>query len=100
CWMIRESGADFLVLGMGIPRQERFIYQHYYPQPGITILTVGGGIDVLGGKVKRAPVWMQKAGMEWLYRIGTRPSRILRFARSFRALPLLLSNHSGDDYTS
>ncbi|MHA2636536.1 MAG: WecB/TagA/CpsF family glycosyltransferase [bacterium JZ-2024 1] len=100
CRLIQKSGADFLVLGMGIPRQERFIYQHYYPEAGITILTVGGGIDILGGKVKRAPVWMQNMGMEWLYRIGSQPSRTIRFIRSFHALPLLLIHHPDNDYPS
>ncbi len=86
---IRRSGADFLLLGMGMPGQERFIYQNFFANPSITIMTVGGGIEVFAGKVKRAPIWMQKKGLEWLYRTAVQPSRFPRLLRSAIILPTL-----------
>jgi N-acetylglucosaminyldiphosphoundecaprenol N-acetyl-beta-D-mannosaminyltransferase len=73
---IRESGADCLFIGMPTPRKERFLHAYRETLKVPFIMGVGGGIDVLAGHVNRAPSWMQKAGLEWLYRIYQEPGRM------------------------
>ncbi|HXW72834.1 MAG TPA: WecB/TagA/CpsF family glycosyltransferase [Methylocella sp.] len=73
---IRQSRADCLFIGMPTPRKERFLAA-YKPVLDIPfIMGVGGGIDILAGLTKRAPNWMQAAGLEWLYRIIQEPRRM------------------------
>ncbi len=75
---IRRSGADFLVVGMGMPRQELWLYRHRARLSGFFSLTVGGALDVLSGAVPRAPIWLRSSGLEWSYRLLLQPSRISR----------------------
>jgi N-acetylglucosaminyldiphosphoundecaprenol N-acetyl-beta-D-mannosaminyltransferase len=73
---IRDSGADCLFIGMPTPRKERFL-RRYRQELGVPfIMGVGGGIDVLAGHVRRAPLIMQRSGLEWLYRIYQEPGRM------------------------
>ena len=73
---IRESGANCLFIGMPTPRKERFLHKHRHTLGVPFIMGVGGGIDVLAAHVRRAPAWMQTAGLEWLYRIYQEPGRM------------------------
>ena len=74
---VRASGADILFVGMGVPRQEYFIEEQWH-RLGVGIaIGVGGSFDVLAGLRARAPTWMQKAGMEWLFRTVQEPRRLL-----------------------
>jgi len=75
---IRGSGADFLVVGMGMPHQELWLYRHYAGLSGVFGLAVGGALDVLSGAVSRAPAWLRSSGLEWSYRLLLQPSRISR----------------------
>jgi N-acetylglucosaminyldiphosphoundecaprenol N-acetyl-beta-D-mannosaminyltransferase len=73
---IKESGAKLLFVAITSPKKENFINQ-WQDQLGVTfVMGVGGTFDVVAGKVKRAPTWMQKAGMEWLYRVIQEPKRM------------------------
>lgn len=75
--LIQDSGADCLFLAMPTPRKERFLaaYARHLNVP--FIMGVGGSVDVLAGHVKRAPVWMQKAGLEWFHRLAQEPRKML-----------------------
>jgi N-acetylglucosaminyldiphosphoundecaprenol N-acetyl-beta-D-mannosaminyltransferase len=73
---IRESGAHCLFVGMPTPRKERFLLRNRDALSVPFIMGVGGSLDVLAGKVNRAPVWMQRNGLEWLYRIIQEPGRM------------------------
>lgn len=73
---IRDTGADCLFIGMPTPRKERFLAAHRDALGVPFIMGVGGGIDILAGQVRRAPATMQKAGLEWLYRIYQEPGRM------------------------
>lgn len=76
---IRASGADILFVGMGVPRQEKFL-EEQWDRLGVGMaIGVGGSFDVLAGLRSRAPAWVQKAGMEWLFRLVQEPRRL--FAR-------------------
>ncbi len=73
---IRESGADCLFVGMPTPRKERFLARYRDALDVPFIMGVGGSFDVLAGKVNRAPAWMQRTGLEWLYRLLQEPGRM------------------------
>jgi len=73
---IRRSGARLLFVAITSPRKENFI-NRWQTQLGVNfVMGVGGTFDVVAGKVKRAPQWMQKAGLEWLYRVIQEPRRM------------------------
>ena len=78
---INEKSPDLLFVGMGAPRQEKFIYTHRERLQAGVAITVGGSFDVLSGEVKRAPLFMQKLYLEWLYRLIEEPSRWRRMLR-------------------
>ena len=73
---VRESGAQLLFVAITSPKKENFI-NHWREQLGVTfVMGVGGTFDVVAGKVKRAPLWMQQWGLEWLYRVIQEPRRM------------------------
>jgi N-acetylglucosaminyldiphosphoundecaprenol N-acetyl-beta-D-mannosaminyltransferase len=75
---IRGSGADILFVGMTSPRKEMFISQ-WGPLTGVKVAHgVGGAFDVLAGVTRRAPLWWQSHGLEWLYRASQEPARLGR----------------------
>ncbi len=80
--MIRESGANVVWVGLGCPKQERWIARCKKDFPPAVYLAVGAAFDFHAGTVKRAPLWMQKASLEWFYRICKEPGRL--FKRYFK----------------
>ena len=75
---IRETRPDILLCALGIPKQEKWLAGNLSQLQVPVAIGVGGSFDVMAGKVKRAPLWMQKSGLEWSYRLICQPSRILR----------------------
>lgn len=73
---IASSGAHFLFVAMGSPKKELFLYKYREQLNLRFIMGVGGTFDVIAGKVERAPLWMQKSGLEWFYRIVQEPRRM------------------------
>lgn len=71
------SGADILFVGMGVPRQENFLDEQWDRLGVGMAIGVGGSLDVLAGLRARAPLWVQKIGMEWLFRLVQEPRRLL-----------------------
>ena len=75
---IREVQPDILLVAFGCPKQEKWINMNYR-QTGVPFsLGVGATIDFLAGTFKRAPVWMQKSGTEWIFRMLQEPRRLIR----------------------
>lgn len=73
---IRDSGANLLFVAITSPKKENFI-NRWKDQLGVDfVMGVGGTFDVISGDVKRAPIWMQNYGLEWLYRIIQEPGRM------------------------
>ena len=74
---IRRSGADLVIVGLGCPRQEVFAFEHAaaLSRP---LLAVGAAFDYYAGSLRRAPSWMQAAGLEWVYRLMQEPTRLWR----------------------
>lgn len=75
---INAASPVLLLVALGVPRQEKWIWRHKDDLKVSVMIGVGGTLDVMAGVVKRAPVWMQKAKLEWLYRGMLQPRRIGR----------------------
>ena len=73
---INESGADFVWVALGAPKQEKWMYDHRNIIGGLMI-GVGAAFDFIAGTVKRAPMWMQKLCLEWVFRIMQNPRRLI-----------------------
>ncbi|MFT7558355.1 MAG: N-acetylglucosaminyldiphosphoundecaprenol N-acetyl-beta-D-mannosaminyltransferase [Flavobacteriales bacterium] len=79
CAMINNSQADFLVIGMGVPRQELWLEENKHRLSTIKLAVAGGAIfDFSAGEVSRAPQWVQSMGLEWLYRFTQEPQRLFK----------------------
>lgn len=73
---IAESGAEILLVGMGVPAQERFLHRHRASFGAVRLaMAVGGSLDVLSGMTRRAPRLVRRLGLEWLWRLASQPSR-------------------------
>lgn len=75
---IREKRTKLLFVGMGVPKQETWLYEHKDELGPVVAMGVGGVFDIMAGNLKRAPLWMQKNRLEWAYRLFLQPSRIGR----------------------
>jgi N-acetylglucosaminyldiphosphoundecaprenol N-acetyl-beta-D-mannosaminyltransferase len=74
---IANSGANMLFVAISSPTKENFLYDNKALLKNVNfIMGVGGSFDVVAGKVKRAPIWMQKYGLEWFYRFAQEPKRM------------------------
>ena len=80
---ILDAAPQVLFVAFGIPKQEKFIAAHLGKLNGCVAIGIGGSFDVYAGLVRRAPKWMQKAGIEWLFRLIQDPKKISKV----RALP-------------
>jgi len=90
---IRATNPDIIWIGMGSPRQQNFCIRVRDQLAGVTwIKTCGGLFDFISGQHRRAPLWMQKIGFEWLFRLALEPRRLFwRYAfTNFHALYLML----------
>jgi N-acetylglucosaminyldiphosphoundecaprenol N-acetyl-beta-D-mannosaminyltransferase len=75
---VRESGADIVYIALGSPKQEIWMKQ-YAQACGIPVMIgVGGSFDFVSGRVRRAPEWMQRTSLEWVWRLGQEPRRLWR----------------------
>jgi N-acetylglucosaminyldiphosphoundecaprenol N-acetyl-beta-D-mannosaminyltransferase len=75
--MINESQADFVWIDLGAPKQERWMADHKGKVKGLMV-GVGAAFDYEAGNIERAPMWMQKANLEWLYRLLQEPKRLFK----------------------
>jgi exopolysaccharide biosynthesis WecB/TagA/CpsF family protein len=74
---ICASGADIILVGRGCPRQERWVALHRGVLPA-PMLAVGAAFDYIAGNITRPPEWMQRVGLEWLFRLYQEPRRLFR----------------------
>lgn len=88
---IQQSGAKFVSVAMGSPKQELFMQKALNYYPDCLYMGVGGSYDVFAGKVKRAPRIWQELGLEWLYRILKQPTRWRRQVRLGKFIWLFLT---------
>ena len=72
---INNLGAQIVFVGLGCPKQELWMYKHTQHISAV-LIGVGAAFDFLSGVKSRAPAWMQKAGLEWLFRLMSEPKRL------------------------
>ena len=87
---INATNADVLFVGLGAPKQDLWIAKNL---PGLEVkvaLGIGGTLDFAAGKIKRAPSWLRRLGLEWLYRFIQEPRRFKRIWRATVIFPLLV----------
>jgi N-acetylglucosaminyldiphosphoundecaprenol N-acetyl-beta-D-mannosaminyltransferase len=74
--LIRSSNSDLVFVGLSTPKQERWMVQHRDRLPGVVMFGVGAAFNFHAGTVKQAPEWMQRSGLEWLFRLLAEPRRL------------------------
>jgi N-acetylglucosaminyldiphosphoundecaprenol N-acetyl-beta-D-mannosaminyltransferase len=87
---LQDTGFDIIFCNFGAPYQEKFIYSLKQGNYGKIRLAmgVGGSLDFVSGKVCRAPLWMQKIGSEWLFRLIQQPNRFRRIFNAVVIFPI------------
>ena len=75
---IKEYRPHLLILGMGMPRQEHWLFDHLEQLPETAILNAGAAIDYVAGAVRTPPRWAGRFGLEWLFRLAAEPDRLWR----------------------
>jgi N-acetylglucosaminyldiphosphoundecaprenol N-acetyl-beta-D-mannosaminyltransferase len=89
--IVAESQPDLLIVGFGAPKQELWVHEHQAELQAKVAICAGATIDFLAGNRRRSPVWMRRAGLEWLHRVCSEPRRLAaRYARDAWVFPQLL----------
>jgi N-acetylglucosaminyldiphosphoundecaprenol N-acetyl-beta-D-mannosaminyltransferase len=74
---VRSAKPDIVWIGLGTPRQDLFI-DRFRDRLGTTLIAIGAAFDFISGSKRQAPVWMQRHGLEWVFRLATEPRRLWR----------------------
>ena len=90
--MVRQARPDILFVGLGAPKQEKWAYRHLEELGVPVTIGVGASFEYVAGETSRAPRWMQRSGLEWLYRVLSQPGRYWKryLVRDVQFFPLLL----------
>ena len=75
---VRDSGARFVWVGLGCPRQELWISRNLDRLPAAVYFGIGAAFAFHAGRVRQAPAWLQRAGLEWTFRLVMEPRRLWR----------------------
>jgi N-acetylglucosaminyldiphosphoundecaprenol N-acetyl-beta-D-mannosaminyltransferase len=73
---INEANADVIWIGLGAPKQEKWMYENYKHLNRGVMIGIGAGFDYVAGNTKHAPEWMKNLSLEWLYRLIQEPGRL------------------------
>jgi len=73
---VRASGANLCLVALGAPKQELLADALAPHCPSVGFLCIGAALDFIGGHIRRAPLWMRRSGLEWLWRLGAEPYRL------------------------
>jgi N-acetylglucosaminyldiphosphoundecaprenol N-acetyl-beta-D-mannosaminyltransferase len=85
--MIIEAAPQIILVGFGNPKQEIWIHRHKDRLPAAVVIGIGGSLDMIAGSLQRAPRWVQRLQLEWLFRMSQEPRRLLpRYIRDAFAL--------------
>jgi len=98
---IKRAKPDILFVGLGAPKQEKWIYRHYKELDIPVNIGIGITFEFIAGTIKRAPLWMQKSGLEWLWRLTSEPGRLWKryLIDDMRFFGLLLKQKIGQNKT-
>lgn len=94
---IKNSSPDLLLVAMGCPKQEKFLARNQKTLASITKIGVGGAFDIWSGELKRAPKFIQKLNLEWLFRIFQEPFRIIRLFNNVHSFVLFFVSSLFDE---
>jgi N-acetylglucosaminyldiphosphoundecaprenol N-acetyl-beta-D-mannosaminyltransferase len=99
---INSRNVDILFIGVGAPKQEKWAAKHLDRLHVGPILCVGAAFDFAAGIIKRAPLWIQKSGMEWFWRLASEPGRMWKryLVRDSRFIPLAIKEISKSIFNS
>lgn len=75
---LKSDPVDLLYVALGAPKQEIWMREHQDEFPGVVMIGVGAGVDILAGRFREAPRWMTRFGFEWLFRLAQEPRRLAR----------------------
>ena len=88
---VAAAQPDLLIVGFGAPKQELWVHKHCQQLQAKVAICAGATIDFLAGHRRRSPVWMRRAGLEWLHRVASEPGRLAgRYARDAWEFPQLM----------
>jgi N-acetylglucosaminyldiphosphoundecaprenol N-acetyl-beta-D-mannosaminyltransferase len=88
---IAAARVDLLIVGFGAPKQELWLHQHQQQLQAKVAICAGATIDFLAGHRQRSPLWMRRAGLEWLYRVSKEPHRLAsRYVKDALEFPKLV----------
>jgi N-acetylglucosaminyldiphosphoundecaprenol N-acetyl-beta-D-mannosaminyltransferase len=88
--LMRDSGAEIVWVGLGSPKQERWMARHLPHASVAAMIGVGAAFDFLSGRKAQAPRWMQGSGFEWAFRLATEPRRLAgRYLKTVPAFVML-----------
>jgi N-acetylglucosaminyldiphosphoundecaprenol N-acetyl-beta-D-mannosaminyltransferase len=90
---VAAAQPDIFWVGLSTPKQEKFMAEFLPKLDATLMIGVGAAFDFLSGRVRQAPQWMQRSGLEWLYRLGCEPRRLAK--RYFRNNPLFVLKIAG-----
>lgn len=76
CDRINQTRADFIIVGLGSPKQDKWMQAHLESIPGTVMIASGAAFDFFGGTINQAPILIQKSGFEWLFRLFQDPKRL------------------------
>ena len=88
---VADAAPDLVVVGLGAPKQELWVHRHRHELAAKVAVCAGATIDFLAGHRRRSPVWMRRAGLEWLHRVASEPRRLAaRYGRDAWEFPQLV----------
>jgi N-acetylglucosaminyldiphosphoundecaprenol N-acetyl-beta-D-mannosaminyltransferase len=76
CAKINSTNPDFVIVGLGSPKQDKWIQAHLELIPGTVMIASGAAFDFFGGTIRQAPIAIQRSGFEWLFRLFQDPQRL------------------------
>lgn len=89
---LKQRKPDVIAVALGAGKQEAFIFQARIKIPEVKIwIGVGGALDMISGIIPRAPQWMQRVGLEWLWRLGRQPKRFRRIVNAVFIFPFIIT---------
>jgi N-acetylglucosaminyldiphosphoundecaprenol N-acetyl-beta-D-mannosaminyltransferase len=75
---LASDPPSIVFVALGAPKQEIWMQEHAAELPGTVMVGVGAAFDVVAGRVREAPAWMTRVGLEWLFRLAQEPRRLAR----------------------
>ncbi|MGH9428813.1 MAG: WecB/TagA/CpsF family glycosyltransferase [Terriglobia bacterium] len=88
--LINRARADIVWVGIGSPNQEEWIAEHRRRISAPVMIGVGAAFDFLSGRKRQSPRWIQRSGLEWLYRLASEPGRLWPRYRQYPLFGLLV----------